>query len=127
MEHSGPSWVKVVCCTRRWVLTSATTATFSTPRADLRAVAHVTPAVDLSNGERDGNAPDAVYYDLAASLVYREYLSGGDEVRSQRAFNPTVAGLLKFSSRQTLSLSLSDSFHAHRRSALSRGPDTHYP
>jgi Putative beta-barrel porin 2 len=73
-------------------------------------VAHVTPAADISNASRDGSAPDAVYYDLAASLVYREYLSGGDAVRSQRAFNPTVAGLLRFSSRQTLSLSLSDTF-----------------
>ena len=72
-------------------------------------VAHVTPAADISNASRDGT-PDAVYYDLAASLVYREYLSGGDEVRAQRAFNPTVAGLLRFSSKQTLSLSLSDSF-----------------
>ncbi|MGA7741868.1 MAG: outer membrane beta-barrel protein [Polyangia bacterium] len=73
-------------------------------------VMHVTPAADISNASRDGSAPDAVYYDLAASLVYREYLSGDDEVRSQRAFNPTVAGSLRFSSRQTLSLSLSDTF-----------------
>jgi len=73
-------------------------------------VAHVTPALDLSNGERDGSVPDGVYYDLAASLVYREYLSGGDAVRSQRAFNPSVGGLLRLSSRQTLSLSLADNF-----------------
>ena len=73
-------------------------------------VAHVTPAVDVSNASRDGSAPDAVYYDLGANLVYREYLSGGDAVRSQRAFNPTVMGLLRFSSRQTLSLSLSEAF-----------------
>jgi hypothetical protein len=80
----------------------------STPTS--AAVMHVTPAADISNASRDGSAPDAVYYDLAASLVYREYLSGDDEVRSQRAFNPTVAGSLRFSSRQTLSLSLSDTF-----------------
>ena len=73
-------------------------------------VAHVTPALDLSNGERDGSVPDGVYYDLGANLVYREYLSGGDAVRSQRAFNPSVGGLLRLSSRQTLSLSLSDYF-----------------
>ena len=73
-------------------------------------VAHVTPAADISNASRDGTAPDAVYYDLSANLVYREYLSGGDAVRQQRAFNPTVAGLLRFSSKQTLSLSLSDAF-----------------
>jgi hypothetical protein len=73
-------------------------------------VAHVTPAIDISNAERDGSVPDGVYYDLGASLVYREYLSGGDAVRSQRAFNPNVGGLLRLSSRQTLSLSLSDNF-----------------
>ena len=74
------------------------------------AVAHVTPALDLSNGERDGSVPDGVFYDLGASLTYREYLSGGDEVRKMRAFNPNVGGLLRFSSRQTFSLSLSDNF-----------------
>jgi hypothetical protein len=74
------------------------------------AVAHVTPAVDLSNGERDGSMPDGVFYDLGASLTYREYLSGGDEVRKLRAFNPSLGGLLRVSSRQTVSFSLSDSF-----------------
>ena len=73
-------------------------------------IAHITPAADISNASRDGSAPDSVYYNLGASLVYREYLSGGDAVRSQRAFNPTVSGLLRFSSRQTMSLSLSDTF-----------------
>jgi hypothetical protein len=75
------------------------------------AVAHVTPALDISNGERDGTAPDGVFYDLGASLTYREYLSGGDEVRKMRAFNPALGGLLRLSSRQTLSLSLSDNFN----------------
>jgi hypothetical protein len=75
------------------------------------AVAHVTPALDISNGERDGTAPDGVFYDLGASLTYREYLSGSDEVRKMRAFNPALGGLLKLSSKQTLSLSLSDNFN----------------
>jgi hypothetical protein len=73
-------------------------------------VAHVTPALDLSNGERDGSMPDGAYYDLGASLTYREYLSGGDAIRSQRAFNPSLGALLRVSSRQTLSLLLSDNF-----------------
>ncbi|MGB8297099.1 MAG: hypothetical protein WCG85_16850, partial [Polyangia bacterium] len=75
------------------------------------AVAHVTPALDISNGERDGSAPDGVFYDLGANLTYREYLSGGDAVRKMRAFNPGVGGLLRLSSQQTLSLSLSDNFN----------------
>jgi len=73
-------------------------------------VAHVTPALDLSNGERDGSMPDGAYYDLGASLTYREYLSGGDAVQSQRAFNPSLGALLRVSSRQQLSLLLSDNF-----------------
>jgi hypothetical protein len=73
------------------------------------AVVHVTPAVDINNGERDGSVPD-VFYNLGANLLYREYLSGGDAVRRMRAFNPSVGGLLKLSSKQTLSLSLADTF-----------------
>ena len=73
-------------------------------------IAHVTPALDLSNAERDGSLPDGAYYDLGASLTYREYLSGGAAVRSQRAFNPSFGALLRVSSRQTLSLMLSDNF-----------------
>jgi hypothetical protein len=83
---------------------------FYSPNPVSATVMHITPAADISNASRDGSAPDGMYYNLGASLVYREYLSGGDAVRSQRAFNPTVAGLLRFSSRQTLSLSLSDTF-----------------
>jgi len=74
------------------------------------AVAHVTPALDISNGERDGTAPDGVFYDLGAQLTYREYLSGGDAVRKMRAFNPGIGGLLRLSSKQTFSLALSDNF-----------------
>ena len=84
------------------------------------AVAHVTPALDISNGERDGTAPDGVFYDLGASLTYREYLSGGDEVRKMRAFNPTLGGLLQLSSKQTLSLSLSDNFNRSQDAPYSR-------
>jgi hypothetical protein len=52
-----------------------------------------------------------VFYDLGATLTYREYLSGGDDVRKMRAFNPGLGGLLRLSSQQTLSLSLSDNFN----------------
>ena len=83
---------------------------FYTQTPTSAAVAHVTPALDLSNAERDGSVPDEVYYDLGASLTYREYLTGDSDVRRQRALDPNVGGLLRFSSKQTLSLSLSDNF-----------------
>ena len=83
---------------------------FYSPTPKSATVAHVTPALDISNAERDGSVPDGVYYDLGANLTYREYLSGGDEVRKLRAFNPGLAALLRLSSKQTLSLSLSDNF-----------------
>jgi hypothetical protein len=83
---------------------------FYSKDAKSAGVARVTPAVDISNAERDGSLPDGVYYDLAASLAYREYLTGDESIRSQRAFSPTVGGVLQFSSKQTFSLTLSDSF-----------------
>lgn len=83
---------------------------FYTKEAKSAGVMHLTPAIDLSNAERDGTIPDGVYYDLAASLNYREYLTGDDSIRSQRGFTPTVGGVLQFSSKQTFSLTFSDSF-----------------
>ena len=83
---------------------------FYSPTPTAAAVAHVTPALDLSNGERDGSMPDGAFYDLGANLTYREYLSGGAEVRKLRAFNPGLVALLRLSSKQTLSLSLSENF-----------------
>lgn len=74
------------------------------------AVLHVTPAFELTNAGRGGGKPGGAYYTLGASLNYREYLTGDDAVKQQRAFTPTVGGAVEFSSGQTLSLGLSDSF-----------------
>jgi hypothetical protein len=73
-------------------------------------VARVTPAVNISNAERDGTLPDGVAYDLFASMGYREYLTSDEEIRKQRAFTPSGGFLLQFSSKQTLSLSVMDTF-----------------
>lgn len=70
----------------------------------------VTPSIELTNQGRDGSIPSGVFYNLAASLQYREYLADDPNVRAQRAFNPSVAGNLEFSKNHTLSFSLSDQF-----------------
>src|SRR4051812_41357804 len=38
-------------------------------------ILEVTPSIDITNSPRDGSLPSGVYYDLAAGLQYREYLS----------------------------------------------------
>jgi hypothetical protein len=73
-------------------------------------VVRVTPAIDISNAERDGTVPDGVAYDLAASMGYREYLTSDADIRKQRAFTPAGGLFLQFSSKQTLSLSVMDNF-----------------
>jgi hypothetical protein len=94
---------------------------FYSPTPTAAAVAHVTPALDLSNGERDGSMPDGAFYDLGANLTYREYLSGGAEVRKLRAFNPGLGALLRLSSQQTLSLTLADNFYRTQEPPYSLG------
>ncbi len=73
-------------------------------------VARVTPALNISNAERDGTLPDGMAYDLNASLAYREYLSSDDDIKKQRAFMPSAGLLLQFSSKQTLSFAIMDNF-----------------
>jgi hypothetical protein len=73
-------------------------------------VARVTPAVNISNAERDGTLPDGVAYDLSASMGYREYLTSDEDIRKQRAFTPSAGLLVQFSSKQTLSLAVMDNF-----------------
>lgn len=73
-------------------------------------VARVTPALNISNAERDGTLPDGVAYDLFASMGYREYLTSDEDIRKQRAFTPSGGFLLQFSSKQALSLSVMDTF-----------------
>jgi len=70
----------------------------------------VTPSIDLTNSPRDGTQPSGIYYDFGASLQYREYLTDDENVKSQRAFNPTLSGLLQTSAQTALGLALSESF-----------------
>ena len=83
----------------------------------------VTPAFSLSNAERGGARPAGVYYDLSAALQYREYLSSDDYVKGQRAINPAAGGTIEFSSGQTLSLSLTDTYARLKDAPYQPAPD----
>ena len=83
---------------------------YYSPDRKASPIARVTPALNLSNAERDGTLPDGLAYDFSASLGYREYLASDEDIRKQRAFIPSAGLLLQFSSKQTLSLSFSDNF-----------------
>jgi hypothetical protein len=73
-------------------------------------ILEVTPAIDITNAPRDGTVPSSIYYDLAASLQYREYLSDDDNVKAQRSFNPSINGSLQTSKQTAIGLVLSDAF-----------------
>jgi hypothetical protein len=73
-------------------------------------IIEVTPSFDLTNAARDGAIPLGVYYDLNASLQYREYLSDDPNVKAQRSFNPSVGAILQTNSQGTIGFGLADSF-----------------
>jgi hypothetical protein len=68
----------------------------------------VTPFAEITNSAREEVQPP-VKYSIGASLLYREYLTGDEQVRAQRAFNPSFSGSLAYSSAGQ-SLSISDEF-----------------
>lgn len=74
------------------------------------AVLRLTPFVEITNAARGGGIPGGAFYDLSATLLYREYLSGDSNTQAQRAFNPAVSGLLEFGTNRALTLTISDSF-----------------
>src|SRR6185369_7155092 len=73
-------------------------------------ILRVLPFAELTNATRTGVVPSGMFFDLAASLTYREYLSSDPTIRSQRALMPAVSGTLDFGSSQALSLLVGDSF-----------------
>jgi hypothetical protein len=87
------------------------------------AVLHVTPRLELTNAERDGSVPGGAYYDLSAAVDRRQYLSSDDTITKQDAWNPTVAGTAQFSSGQTLSLSLSETFSRYQQAPYAVSKD----
>jgi hypothetical protein len=85
-------------------------------------VLHITPRLEITNAERDGSIPGGTYYDLAASLDFRKYLSSESTVTEQDAVNPTVGGSVEFSSGQALSFGLTEAFSRYQMPPYSAGP-----
>jgi hypothetical protein len=77
-------------------------------RAD-SATLHITPSLELTNSAREGTVKPPVLFSLAASLLYREYLSDDTQIRAQRAFNPSFSGGVAYTSGGS-GVSLSDQF-----------------
>ncbi len=83
---------------------------YSPDNAQGSAVLRIVPFLELTNASRTGAAPPELFFDLAAALTYREYLSNDAFVRAQRAFMPTLSGILEFGRPQTLSFGVNESF-----------------
>lgn len=73
-------------------------------------VLRVVPFLELTNGERGGAMPTGLYYDLTATLLYREFLTDDDNAKQQRAFNPVLSALVDFNPNAPLNVSLTDQF-----------------
>jgi hypothetical protein len=66
--------------------------------------------LEYTNATRSGEVPSNLFFDIGASLQYREYLSDRVDEQNRRAFNPQVGAALELSGSQAVSLTLSDSF-----------------
>ena len=84
-------------------------------------VLHVLPKLELTNAERDGSQPRGVYYDLYAALDLRKYLSSTDEITEHDALNPSVGGLVEFSSNQTVGFLIGDTFTRYEQPPYAPG------
>jgi hypothetical protein len=84
-------------------------------------VLHVTPRLEITNAERDGSIPGGTYYDLAASVDFRRYLSNSSDVTEQDAINPTVGGSAEFSSGQAVSFGLTETFSRNQMAPYQAG------
>jgi hypothetical protein len=72
------------------------------------AVLNVTPSLELTNANRENVRPP-VHFSLGASLLYREYLTDDSQIKAQRAFNPSLNGVLAYAGGG-LSASVADQF-----------------
>jgi hypothetical protein len=84
-------------------------------------VLHITPRLEITNAERDGSIPSGTYYDVFATVDYRKYLNDDSNITEQDAVNPSLGGVVEFSSGQTLGLMLSESFSRFEQAAFSSG------
>jgi len=70
----------------------------------------LTPFLELTNTSRTGAIPSGLFYDVRASLAYREYLSSQAEVQNLRSFSPSLSAGIEHNSNGTVTLSFSDAF-----------------
>lgn len=87
----------------------------SSATAKSSPVLHLTPKLELTNAERDGSIPQGTYYDVFATLDWREYLSSDADIKAQSALNPSAGGTAEFSSGQALSFGLSEAFSRYQQ------------
>jgi hypothetical protein len=74
------------------------------------AFLRVTPFLELTNTGRNGVMPSGLFYDLRASLAYREYLSSDAYIQNLRSFSPSFSAGIEHNSNGTVVLSFSDAF-----------------
>jgi hypothetical protein len=74
------------------------------------ATTRIVPFLELTNASRTGVAPSNVFFDLGASLTYREYLNNDPAIKSQRAFMPSAFGNLDISRNQEISFGIIEGF-----------------
>lgn len=74
------------------------------------AILRVTPFVDLTNTARSGDVPSGLFFDLRATLSYREYLNSDPSITRLRAFTPTATANLEHNSNGTVALGFSDTY-----------------
>jgi len=73
------------------------------------AVLRVIPSFLITNNGRDGKPRSELVYSFGGNLMYREYLSDQEDVRSQRAFIPSVLASLLIPGPKTV-FTLTDQF-----------------
>lgn len=73
-------------------------------------VVRVIPFIQLTNATRGGAPPAGTFYDLSATLLYREFITDNSSAKAQRAFNPVVSGLVDFNPQSPLNVSVTDQF-----------------
>lgn len=84
-------------------------------------VLHVGPRLEITNAERDGSIPGGTYYDVSAGVDWRKYLTGDGDITRHDALNPSLSGMVEFSSGQVMSFMLGDTFTRYQQPPYSPG------
>lgn len=73
-------------------------------------VIRVIPFIQITNASRGGAQPGGAFYDLSATLLYREFITDDTAAKAQRAFNPVISGLLDLNPQSPLNFSVTEQF-----------------